>query len=127
MLTTADIARDLGVCTVTVERWIREGTLKATKQSNRIGYRITEEDYEAFVEANARYKCIREGIVFSHKEKKARESLCDVLDTKILSFKNALKEENRDERYLSGYERALRDIQGVINRERIRKSEQDVA
>lgn len=127
MLTTLDISRDLGVSTVTVERWIRIGMLKASKESNRVGYRVTKEDYEAFIEANHKYKSVREGIIFSQREKQAREALCDTLNNKILSFKETLKKENRDEGYLKGYERALAEIQGVINRERIRKSGQDVA
>lgn len=127
MLTTADIALDLGVHKVTIERWIRKGILKATKKSSRAGYKILEEDYEAFIEENPKYKCIRDGVVFSNKEKVARESLCDFLDQKIVSFKQNLEKENRDQRYIKGYERALMEIQSVINRERIRKSSHEVA
>jgi excisionase family DNA binding protein len=48
LLTVADIAGHIGAHEGTVRQWIKQGELKATKFSTRIGWRIRRSDYEEF-------------------------------------------------------------------------------
>lgn len=49
MLTVDDVAGHLGAHPQTVREWIRRGELKASKHGSRIGYRIKQSDYDAFL------------------------------------------------------------------------------
>lgn len=53
--TVKSLAEEFGVAEDTVRSWIRKGKLVACKTSNRGGYLITEEDVDAFCEANDHY------------------------------------------------------------------------
>ena len=48
--TVAEIVDELRVHEQTVRRWIREGQLRAYNFGGKTGYRIKEEDFEAFLE-----------------------------------------------------------------------------
>lgn len=122
MLSTNDIRDELGVNRVTVERWIRQGKLKASKNNNRSGWMITQEDYEAFLEKNTRWNSIRLGDVFTQKELKTREMLITVINERLRDIDKLVKSEMREERYMKGYERAVKELQIILNRELVRKS-----
>lgn len=122
MLSTNDIRDELGVNRVTVERWIRQGKLKASKNSNRSGWMITQEDYEAFLEKNTRWNSIRLGDAFTQKELKTREMLITVINERLRDIDKLVKSEMREERYMKGYERAVKELQIILNRELVRKS-----
>lgn len=122
MLSTNDIRDDLGVNKVTVERWIRQGKLKAFKNSNRSGWMINEKDYEAFLEKNTKWKAVRDGDLFTQKELKTRESLLTTINEKLGEIEKLVKAEMREERYMKGYERAIKELQIILNRELLRKS-----
>ncbi|MCB0067619.1 MAG: helix-turn-helix domain-containing protein [Caldilineaceae bacterium] len=49
MLTVADVAAHIGASEYTVKEWIKRGELTASKHGSRIGYRIRQSDYEAFL------------------------------------------------------------------------------
>lgn len=49
LLTVADIAGHTGAHEQTVREWIRRGELKASKLGSRVGYRIKQSDYDAFL------------------------------------------------------------------------------
>ena len=49
MLTAADIAGHLGANEQIFRLWIRRGELKASKLGSRIGYRLKQPDYDAFL------------------------------------------------------------------------------
>lgn len=50
IVSVAEAARQTGVRTVTVQRWIRAGKLSATKLPGRTGaYVIAQRDLEAFI------------------------------------------------------------------------------
>ena len=55
MLNTNDIQKRLGVASETVKRWCRTGELKATKDSNKEGYVITNEAYAEFLHKHPKY------------------------------------------------------------------------
>lgn len=122
MLSTNDIRDELGVNRVTVERWIRQGKLKASKNNNRSGWMITQEDYEAFLEKNTRWSSIRLGDAFTQKELKTREMLITVINERLRDIDKLVKSEMREERYMKGYERAVKELQIILNRELVRKS-----
>ena len=122
MLSTNDIRDDLGVNKVTVERWIRQGKLKAFKTCNRSGWMINEKDYEAFLEKNTKWKAVRDGDLFTQKELKTRESLLSTINEKLGEIEKLVKAEMREERYMKGYERAIKELQIILNRELLRKS-----
>ncbi len=122
MLSTNDIRDELGVSKVTVERWIRQGKLKASKNNNRSGWMITQEDYEAFLEKNTRWNSIRLGDAFTQKELKTREMLITVINERLRDIDKLVKSEMREERYMKGYERAVKELQIILNRELVRKS-----
>ena len=122
MLSTNDIRDELGVNRVTVERWIRQGKLKASKNNNRSGWMITQEDYEAFLEKNTRWNSIRLGDAFTQKELKTREMLITVINERLRDIDKLVKSEMREERYMKGYERAVKELQIILNRELVRKS-----
>ena len=122
MLSTNDIRDELGVNKVTVERWIRQGKLKASKNNNRSGWMITQEDYEAFLEKNTRWNSIRLGDAFTQKELKTREMLITVINERLRDIDKLVKSEMREERYMKGYERAVKELQIILNRELVRKS-----
>ena len=122
MLSTNAIRDELGVNRVTVERWIRQGKLKASKNNNRSGWMITQEDYEAFLEKNTRWNAIRLGDAFTQKELKIREMLITVINERLRDIDKLVKSEMREERYMKGYERAVKELQIILNRELVRKS-----
>jgi excisionase family DNA binding protein len=49
-LTVAEVAERLRVYPGTVKRWLREGKLVGVQLGDRAGWRIEEEDLEAFLE-----------------------------------------------------------------------------
>ncbi len=49
-LTVAEVAERLRVYPGTVKRWLRDGKLVGVQLGDRAGWRITEEDLEAFLE-----------------------------------------------------------------------------
>ena len=55
MLSTKDICKRLGVASETVKRWCRSGKLKATKNSNKEGYDITNEAFGEFLRNHPKY------------------------------------------------------------------------
>ena len=122
MLSTRDIRDDLGVNRVTVERWIRQGKLKASKTSNHSGWMIQEEDYEAFLEKNTKLKRIRLGDTFTQKELKTREVLITEINERLREINKLVKAEVQEERYMDGYNRAVEEFQIILNREFFRKS-----
>ena len=122
MLSTNDIRDELGVSKVTVERWIRQGKLTASKNNNRSGWMITQEDYEAFLEKNTRWNSIRLGDAFTQNELKTREMLITVINERLRDIDKLVKSEMREERYMKGYERAVKELQIILNRELVRKS-----
>jgi excisionase family DNA binding protein len=59
LLTVAEVAGRIGTTEKTVRRWIHSGELSASRFGTRIGYRIRQADYEAFL----RRRRLREAIV----------------------------------------------------------------
>jgi excisionase family DNA binding protein len=49
-LTAAEVAERLKVYPGTVKRWLREGSLAGMQLGDRAGWRVSEEDLEAFIE-----------------------------------------------------------------------------
>ncbi|MDP9363134.1 MAG: helix-turn-helix domain-containing protein [Chloroflexota bacterium] len=50
-LTVSEVAERLKVTPLTVRRWIKSGELIGVQLGDRAGWRISEEDLEAFLEA----------------------------------------------------------------------------
>ena len=51
MLTVAEVAERLKVQPLTVRRWLKSGDLSGIQLGDRAGWRITEDDLRAFIEA----------------------------------------------------------------------------
>ena len=122
MLSTNDIRNELGVNKVTVERWIRQGKLKAFKNSNRSGWMIKDEDYDDFLEKNTKWRAVKLGDAFTKDELKTREMLITVISERLRDIDKLVKAEVREERYMKGYERAIKELHIILNRELLRKS-----
>jgi excisionase family DNA binding protein len=67
-LTVAEVAERLRVYPGTVKRWLREGKLVGVQLGHRAGWRIAEEDLEAFLD---RQKNVPAGAVTEEAEGKA--------------------------------------------------------
>ena len=52
-LSVREVSEQLGVAPATVQRWIRNGELKALKFGGRMGYRIESGEVAAFVRRRA--------------------------------------------------------------------------
>ena len=65
MLTVADIAGHLGANEQTVREWIKRGELKASKHGSRIGYRIKQSDYDAFLARRTLMSAISQQLLMS--------------------------------------------------------------
>lgn len=117
-----DIASDLGVLNITVWRWIKEGQIKATMVNRRAGWKIEEEEYARFLEEHPKWRLVHDGDIFKRGEIEARqEALLNVI-AQIVSSKAAVGKENHSDEYAKGFNRAITDIQAVINREMVRKT-----
>lgn len=123
MMTTNDICEDLGVCKVTVLRWLREGKLKGVRGPvKREGWKIEETDYEAFLDSDKKWKAVHEGGLFSSKDLAIRDQLLNQIDWKLTEIRDELLKKNKDRQYLKGWNGAFTDIRAIIDRERLRRS-----
>ena len=121
MLCVRDITSDLGVMRNTVWRWIREGSLKASIANRRVGWKIKEEDYAKFLENHPRWQLVHDGEVYKQNEIQAREdALTEVLAT-IISVKGIVGQENRNNEYMKGFNRAINVITLTIGNEMRKK------
>jgi excisionase family DNA binding protein len=59
-LTVAEVAERLRVYPGTVKRWLRDGKLVGVQLGDRAGWRIAEEDLEAFLERQKNVRSITE-------------------------------------------------------------------
>ena len=122
MLGVTDIMNDLCVARATVLRWIREEQLKGDYNGvKHIGWRIEEADYMDFLDKHPKWKLVHDGEIYKKDELKAREDALLRISAAVISIKMAVKTEIHDERYVQGVERAITDIQSVINKEMRRK------
>ena len=56
-LTVSEVAKRLKVTPLTVRRWLNSGSLAGIQLGDRAGWRITEADLQAFLDARRRGAC----------------------------------------------------------------------
>lgn len=116
-LTVLDIVDDLGVTPVTVRHWVSQGRIKGTMTNRRIGYRFEKEEYEAFLLRNPKWRMVHNGELYKECEINARQNVLAGLSAKITACTELVKSETHEDQYYMGYNRAIMDIQSVIDRE----------
>jgi excisionase family DNA binding protein len=87
--TTKEVAALFNVSEETVRRWIRNGDLKAYKQSNKSGHLITEDDLRNFVTKRPKYRKF-----IDDRVNKSIET--EVMKLAILEYVRAHREEIRE-------------------------------
>lgn len=112
-LSVSDIAGRLGVDTFTVRRWIKAGKLKATKESNRGGYKIKTDDYLEFLNNNPRYMNDRE----HELEMKVRSDICKTLMIELYDIQKKFLAEDHGPVYSEGWNDAMTAFDAAIKRE----------
>ena len=113
MLSVSDIAGRLGVDSYTVRRWIKAGKLKATKESNRRGYKIKTEDYMRFLDRNPRYMNDRQHML----EIKVRSDICQSLMIELYNIQKKFLAEEHGRVYSEGWNDAMMAFDTAIKRE----------
>lgn len=95
--TVKSIADEFGIHEETVRRWIRDGKLVAQKANNRCGYFVTEEDLDAFCEANDYYYDEEENTEEIEREDEITDD--DILDELLRQNQKQIEqyEKQRDE------------------------------
>lgn len=123
LLTTKDICMDLGVTRTTVQKWIVNREIIATKVNNRDGWKIQKSDYEKFLKKHEKYLKIHEGRTYSYKKITARRELCDMFDSYISKMKAQIEDPRLPEGFKKGWLKAIAEIEQFIDKERVRTND----